>query len=92
MGQLYAAAAAVPGCLLTSHLAARHVVKYPVGSAQVEAPSQAEETQVHSGPEAKPNHLLRGPGHVGHRQHIAADRPADPISSALSSFTSECTL
>lgn len=38
MGQLYAAAAAVPGCLLTSHLAARHVVKYPVGSAQVEAP------------------------------------------------------
>lgn len=49
MGQLYAAAAAaIPGCLLTSHLAAHHAVKNTVSSAQVEAPCQGEETQVHS--------------------------------------------
>ena len=92
MGRLYAAAAAIPVVVYSSHLAARHVMKYTVGSAQVEAPSQGEETQVHSGPEAEPKHLLPWPGHAGRRQRIPADRPADPLSSALFSITSECTL
>lgn len=49
--------------LLPSHLAARHVVKCNVSSAQVEALSQGEGTQVHSGPKAEPRHLLPRPGH-----------------------------
>lgn len=47
MRRLYTAAA-VPGCLLTSHLAAYHAVKNTSGSAQVEAPCQGKETQVYS--------------------------------------------
>lgn len=90
MGWLYTAAAVVPDCLLTSHLVERHVVKYTVSSARVEAPSQGEETQVHLGPEAEPKHFLPVPGHVRRRQRIPADRPADALSSALFSMTSEC--
>lgn len=74
MGQLYApAAATIPGCLLPPHLATRHVIKCTVGSAQVEAPSQGEGAQVHSGPKAEPRHLLPRPERVGRRQRIPAN-------------------
>lgn len=67
-------------------------MKYTLHSAQVKAPPQGKETQVHSGPEAEPKHLLPQPGHVGCGKHIPANQPAGPLSSALFSITSEHTL
>ena len=46
---------------------------------------------MHSGPKAEPKHLLQ-PGHMGCKQHIPTNQPAEPLSSALFSITSECTL
>lgn len=66
--------------------------KYTLHSAQVEAPPQGKETQVHSGLEAEPKHLLPQPRHVGCGKHIPANQPAGPLSSALLSTTSKHTL
>lgn len=67
-------------------------MKYTLHSVQVKAPPQDKETQIHSGPEAESKHLLPQPGYVGCGKHIPASQPADPLSSALFSITSEHAL
>lgn len=64
-------------------------MKYTLHSAQLKAPPQGKETQVHSGPQAEPKHLLPQPGHVGCGKHILAKQP---ISSALFYITPEHAL
>lgn len=79
MGRLYTAAA-IPGCLLTSHLAAYHAAKNIIGSAQVEAPCQGEETQVYLD-------LKHSPGTCCHSQcgTGSTSQPADQQIPKLSS-------